>query len=393
MLQPNYTDKDSKLFTGRNSYLDKLEKAISKDKVIALIAPSGFGRTSLLKQFAKKSGSFYIDLKKMGISPESFAVDMISTVCFLSLAKRPSELPDYQSIEKLKQLKLGKACAKILSAVENELQKIKPDQELLLKSAFMFLEEFAEESGKKLTIILNSCNELLKLNNFSQVKDAFGLFFDSIERNKSCSFILSSSNVNNMRNILKKFTPEVLEMSSFSLSETKELFGKIAGKADERIMKDVHELSAGIPLIIGSIAKRYVKEKADQTQKNIALVRYILISELATTSSPAYFYCSRLLAESLNRARGEALLKTILKAVSQNRPLRLTEIARLIYRSGPVTKSLIERLIEVDLIKKEGSTLDFANPVLKQWCRLMFNGIEFSETPDEKTLTEVGGMR
>lgn len=393
MLQPNYTDKDSKLFTGRNSYLDKLEKAISKDKTIALIAPSGFGRTSLLKQFAKKSGSFYIDLKKMSISPESFAVDMISMVCFLSLAKRPSELPDYQSIEKMKQLRLGKTCMKILSTVENELQKIKPDQELLLKSAFMFPEELAAESGKRSTIILNNCNELLKLNNFSQIKDVFGIFFNSIERNKSCSFILSSSNVNNMGNVLKKFTPNMLEMSSFSLSETKELFGKISGKADERIMKEVHELSAGIPLIIRSIAQRYRKEKTDQAQKNISLIRYILLSELATKSSPAYFYCNRLFADSLNRARGEALLKTILKAASQNRPLRLTEIAHLIYRSGPVTKSLIERLIEVDLIRKEGSTLDFANPVLKQWCRLMFNNIEFSETPDEKTLTEVGGMR
>ena len=95
----------------------------------------------------------------------------------------------------------------------------------------------------------------------------------------------------------------------------------------------------------------------------------------------------------LNRARGESLLKIILKAVSQNTPQRLTEISRLIYRSAPVTKSLLERLIEVDLLVKSGNTFDFANPVLKVWCRLMFSNTEFNDSPDEATLEEFGAYR
>jgi hypothetical protein len=392
MLQPNYTDKEKKLFTGRNSYLKQLEGSITKNKTAAILANSGFGRTTLLKHFAAKHNVIYIDLKKLSLSPENFAVDFIGTICFLHLSKKPAELLEYKTIEKLKQLKLGAKCSGIISKIDNELQKIRPNQELILKSAFMFAEEFAAEQGKSLTIAINNFEELLKLNNFSQIKDILGIFFDSIEKNTRSSFILASSAVNLMKNLLKKFIPAVVEMSSFTPQETKELFEKIAGKTDDRITKEVHSLSAGLPLIVKETASRYQKEKSSDTQKNIHLINYIVASELANSDSPSYSYCSKLFTNSLNRARGEALLKTVLKAVSQNQPLRLTEIARLVYRSGPVTKSILERLVEVDLITKTGTTFDFANPVLKQWCRLMFSNIEFSETPDEKTLKELGGL-
>lgn len=392
MLQPNYTEKEGKLFTGRNSYLKQLEDSIAKKKTAAILANSGFGRTTLLKQFAAKHNAIYVDLKRLSLSPENLALDFIGTICFLHLSKKPVELLEYKTTEKLKQLKLGKRCSDIVSTIDNELQKIRPDQELILKSAFMFAEEFALEQGKSLNIAINNFDELLKLNNFSQIKDILGLFFDSIEKNNHSSFILASSAVNLMKGLLKKFVPAVVEMSSFTPQETKELFERIAGKADDRILKEVHSLSAGLPLIVKEIASRYQKEKSSDTQKNLQLASYILASELANTNSPSYSYCSRLFTDSLNRARGEALLKTVLKAVSQNQPLRLTEIARLVYRSGPVTKSILERLVEVDLITKTGKTFDFANPVLKQWCRLMFSNIEFSETSDEKTLKDIGGL-
>lgn len=393
MLQPNYTEKASKLFTGRNSYIEQIEKVLTKNNIVALLANSGFGHTTLLKQISKKIGAFYLDLNRLNISPENFAVDLIGSVCYLNFAKNQSTMEDYNTIEKLKQLKLDKNCRDILNKVDNELQKIKPDQELLLKSAFAFPEELAAETDKKFTIILNNFNELLKLNNFLQIKDAPSIFFNSIEKNKHSSFIIASASVFSMKKVLKQLLPNIIEMSSFSFKETKKLFEKISGNTDDRIIKEVHTLSAGIPPIIKDMARRFKDEKISNTQENIKLVKYILCSELATTSSRSYFYCSKLFSDSLSRARGESLLKTIIKTMSNNQPLRLTEVARRIYRSSPVTKSLLERLVEVDMITKTDNTFDFTNPVLKQWCKLMFSNIEFDEIPDEKTLTEAGGLQ
>jgi hypothetical protein len=382
MLQTTPPEKESKLFTGRTSSLKQINESISKSNIAVVLAPSGFGRTSLLRQFASKNNALYLDLRKISLSPENLAIEFM---CAISAPGSAS------SIETLKQLKLGKKCDDLVSIVDNELQKIKPDQELLLKSAFTFAEEFAAEQNKKSTIILNNFDELLKLNNFSQIKDAIEIFFNSTAKNKNTSFILASAAVHIMKKQLKKHISKTIDLPPFSSEETKELFEKIAGKTDDRITKEVYRLSAGIPIIVKNIAQRFKEEKTPDIQKNIQLIKHILLSDLATTNSSSYFYCSKLFTNSLNRARGESLLKTILKAVSQNQPLRLTEIARLIYRSGPVTKSLLERLIEVDLITKTDSTFDFANPVLKQWCRLFFKNIEFNELPDEKTL-EKGGL-
>ncbi|MBN1543931.1 hypothetical protein JW898_00535 [Candidatus Woesearchaeota archaeon] len=392
MLQPDYTEKESKLFTGRTSYIRQVEDIISKKNIAAVIAPSGLGRTAMLRHLAAKHRHIYLDLRRFSTTPESFSVELIGTVCFFHLAKDASEFGAFQGIEKLKELKLGSRCTDIISTVDNELQKIKPDQELLLTSAFGFAEKFAAEHNRKVTITLNSFDEILKLNNFSQVKDILDLFFTAISKNKDCCFIISASSAHMMRNALKRHAPDIVELQPLSLLETKELFEKAAGKSDERVIKEVHSISAGMPFIVRSIASRFREERSADAQKNIKLVRYILTSDLASVGSAPYSYCSRLFIGSLNRARGESLLKAILKAVSQNRPLRLTEIARLIYRSGPVTKSLLERLIEVDLLVKTGNTFDFANPVLKIWCRLMFSNVEFSETPDEKSLAGLGGL-
>jgi len=392
MLKQHFKEKSEASFIGRSSYLSRIDENFLKGRHTLLLAQSGHGRESLLRQSCAKSNAFYIDLRKTSLSPESFAVEFVSNICFYNLAKSNSELPKYQTIAGLKQLKLGKKCSETIERIDNELQKIKPDQSLLLASAISFAEEFAAEADKKYFIAINNFEEFLKLNNFSHVTDSMNLFFNSIKGNKRCSFVLSSSAIYQMKRVLEKYPVDIVEVSPLSEDETKELFTAIAGKTDERILKLVHELSAGIPIVVSSIAARFKHEKGTDVQKNLDLVKYILASLLSTKNTLPHIYCRKLFYESLNRARGESLLRILLKVISQNKQLRLTEIAKLIYRSGPVTKSLLERLIEVDLIVKTGKTFDFANPVLKQWCKLMFANIEFNETPDEETLKEFGAI-
>lgn len=389
MLQQTKT-KEEVPFVGRDSIISQLEDSVSRKKTIAVLAPSGFGRSALLKQFGKKHEAFYIDLRKLSLSPESFAIEFMGTVCFLALGKKAGTLQDCQSIEKLKSLKLNARCSDIISTVDNELQKIKPSQELIVESAFQFADEISTDSKKVRAVLLNNFDELLKLNNFSGIKNILAMFFETAAKNRNSAYIIASSSVRMLRSLLKKHSISVVELPALEIGETKELFESIAGKSDERIIRETFTLSAGIPSIVKRIAIRFREEKKADIQKSISLIRHILISDLATTSSGSYVYCSRLLSDSLNRARGETLLRAILRTVSQNRPMRLTEIARMIYRSGPVTKSLLERLIEVDLIRKTDSTFDFSNPVLKEWCRLMFTGIEFSDIPDEQALADKG---
>ena len=79
--------------------------------------------------------------------------------------------------------------------------------------------------------------------------------------------------------------------------------------------------------------------------------------------------CAITLSDALSRARGQTLLKSVVVAVASRQQSRLTEIAKLIYRSAPVTKSLLERLLSVGLILKQGNMFSIADPVLRLYIK------------------------
>ncbi|NQU78651.1 hypothetical protein HQ545_02690 [Candidatus Woesearchaeota archaeon] len=380
-MQRQSKKKEAKPFTCRISELKHAKESISKSKTVAVLAASGLGRTYLLNNICDNSNSFYIDLRKLSPTPESFSVEFIAALCKDSVQQ--------PSIDYLSKLKLSKECNEIIATVKNELEKIKPDQQLLLDSAFRFAQSF-KINDKKTIIAINNFEELLKLNSFSKISDSIGTFFSHADK-AGCSYIISSSAVHLMKTALKQYKIDSINLKPLKLEAVHDLFESIAGKIDKRISTEVLNISAGLPIAIISIAQRFAKEKSEDVQQNISLIHHIFDSELVTKYSRLHSYSRNLFTDSLNRARGESLLKAILKVVSQNRPMRLTEIAHLIFRSGPVTKSLIERLVEVDMLVKTDNTFDFANPVLRRWCYFMFRSIEFEETPEETTLSKTGG--
>ena len=101
-----------------------------------------------------------------------------------------------------------------------------------------------------------------------------------------------------------------------------------------------------------------------------------------------YNYCLDSLNYHLGRTRGQVLSKIILKVIASEKELRLSDIARKIYRSAPVTKSLLERLISADIIYRKDSRFYFHDPILKIWMRLTAMGYEFDEM-EENDFKEV----
>jgi len=266
MLRKVSREKEEKLFIGRADYLKQLEDLVSKKNVVSLLAPAGFGRTTLLRRFASTRGNLYIDLKRLSLPPENFAVEFIGTICFLHLAGSPKELGEFLSLEKLKGLKLDPKCSEIIRIVDNELQKIKPDQELLIRSAFSFAECFAAGQKKRSIVVIDNFDELLKLDNFSQIKDAASTFFSAASVCKNSSFLVSSSSVSLMRSLLKQHPADIIELSPFSAEESRLLFEKIAGKVDSRIAAEAHRLSSGLPLIIKEMAIRFATSRSSDVQ-------------------------------------------------------------------------------------------------------------------------------
>ncbi|MBS3158232.1 hypothetical protein J4206_03005, partial [Candidatus Woesearchaeota archaeon] len=176
---------------------------------------------------------------------------------------------------------------------------------------------------------------------------------------------------------LKKF--ECYEIKNLDKSEASELIRTVIEKAEQKTIDEIFSLSSGHPLITTSISKKY-NETRD--------VKKAFLLELLQKNGSIYSYCNESINYYYNRARGQTLLKTILKIVA-NENLRLSEIAKKVYRSAPVTKSILERLMDVDIIYKKDNRFYFADNVLRLWLKLTSQGYEFDDVPDDKILDEV----
>ncbi len=366
----------------RSYYLDLLDKATNSFKKgaaknIALLGPRKSGKTLIAKEHIKTVKDVipvYIDLEKISLNPENFSIEFIGSIVFNYLKKPSNEYKKLLLLENLikPENHLSKNSFSLIKTVENELLKIKPDQKLLVQTAFDFAEALGKDSSKKFLIVLDNFENILDLNNFSQIKDVLSLI--NFESSIVC-YIAASSAIKELL-AMKKF--ECYEIKNFDKNETAELIKTVIEKPEQKTIDEIFALSNGHPFLTTLISKRY---------KEVKDVKKAFLIELLQKNNSIHDYCSESLNYYYNRARGQTLLKTILKVIA-NEELRLSEIARKIYRSAPVTKSIIERLIDVDIIHKKDSKFYFSDNVLRLWLKLTSHGYEFDDVPDDKILDE-----
>ncbi len=368
---------------GRDYYLDLLDKNTNSfkknsGKNIAILGARKSGKTLIVKEHLKNVKDVvpvYIDLEKISLNPENFSAEFIGNIVFYFLKKPLSEYRNYLLLDTLLKVEhelKSKNSFSLIKTIENELLKIKPDQKLIVESAFKFTEALAKENNKKFLIILDNFENLLDLNNFSQVKDVLSLInFNS----KEVQYIVTSSAIRQLL-ALEKF--ECYEIKNLEKNEATDLITSIIEKPEQKIIDEIYALSKGHPFIMILTSKKY---------NEIKDVKKSFLIELLQKNNSIYNFCNDSLYYYYNRARGQTLLKTILKAVA-NEDLRLSEIAKKIYRSAPVTKSILERLMEVDIIYKKDNKFYFSDNVLRLWLKLISQGYEFDDVPDDKILNE-----
>ncbi len=372
------------MFVRRKYYIDLLDSNTNSfksgsGKNIALLGPRKSGKTSIVKEHLKNAKDVipvFVDFEKISLNPENFAVEFIGNISFSFLRKPLSDYNKFLSIIHLLKISnelKSKDASNIIKTVENELLKIKPDQKLLVESAFRFPDVLGKETNRKFLIVLDNFENILDLNNFSQIKDVLAVI--NLE-SRNVNYIATSSAVKESLASLKRF--ECYEIKNLDKNESFELIESIIGK-NEAAFEEIFSITNGHPLAAISVSKKY---------NEIKNVKKAFLIELLQKNNSLYAHCSDSLNFHYNRARGQTLLKTILKIVA-NEELRLSDIAKKIYRSAPVTKSIIERLIDVDIIHKKGNKFYFTDKTLGLWLKLTSHGYEFDDVPDDKVLEEV----
>ncbi|MEK6808154.1 MAG: hypothetical protein AABY14_00540 [Nanoarchaeota archaeon] len=375
------------LFSGRELYLEQLQKTLSllkksEQKNIAIFGKNGVGKTYIVKEFLRRIDDksilpIYIDLNRISLSPENLSIELIAAVSAWFFGydnKWHSETKTLEGIRALKQI-LKNGSSEIIDKVVNELEKIKPNQQLLIEQAFNFSQAIAEENNKKIVFCIENFDKILELNGFEQVADVFS----SINlHQKNILYITTSSAIEQFKPRLSKYNFEFINISPLSKEETKTLIEKSIGKVSSDIVNEIYSLTLGHPNYVSNVAKRF---------KETSNVKRAFLLEVLSKSGGIYRDCESTLQLSLARARGKTLLNVILNVLSHYDKLRLTEIARKIFRSAGVTKSLLTRLIEVDIISKSDNLYSIPDPVLRYFISHQNSGI-LSE-PDESLLKKL----
>lgn len=373
---------EKKIFIKRSYYLDLLAENLESfrkgsAKNVALLGPRKSGKTTIVKEHLKNAKDIvcaYVDLERISLNPENFSVELIGNVAFSFLKKPLSQYKKFMLLEHLsglqEELKSRNAFS-IIKSVENELLKIKPSQKLLVENAFKFAEALARDSGKKILVVFDNFEHILDLNNFSQVKDVISIInFEDANVN----YIVTSSAIRESLAILKNF--ECYEIKNLERKDAIELIEGVIGK-NPKASEEIFELTSGHPYAAWLVAKRFNEVKD---------AKKAFLAELLQKNSPLYNFCNESFNYYYNRARGQTLLKTILKVVA-NEELRLSDIARKIYRSAPVTKSVLERLMAVDVICKKDNKFCFSDNVLRLWVKFVSQNYSIDEM-DDKMLEE-----
>jgi len=319
---------------------------------ILLHGKRGAGKRHILKKWLEEEGkeAVWIKLGAMPLNPENFSLSFSSSV-LSSLSLCPA-FYDYESASK--SLKpLPPEFAKELGGILNELEKIKPDQKLLLENAFSIAKKACKH--RSFTLVIEDADLLVEMNNFPQIRDVFSVI--RLEEFPSTAICVTS-----YERILARHLPGFLLLGVEPFTrERAEKFCESHGVTKKSDIEGLYNLTGGhqrtLKLILRAVRGREnILEAAEQ--------------EMKKESSPASASLRAELTDALARARGATMLKSILIALAKSDEMRLSEVARAVFHSAPVTKSLLERLIEVSLVEKKGLSYGISNKALASWIRL-----------------------
>ena len=281
-------------------------------------------------------GTEHVDVERIATTPEGFLASVTeSTRCHL----RKSLLPDTDS----------------------------PSARAAFDRVCDFFEHARNDDGTNVTFLLDEALDIRIFESFPGLRGALREFWRTLCESPN-RFVLTTRFVARSLRLFRD-APERFEFVSIpplTLAEaTITLADFDLGNTNEarlELSRALHALTAGRPLYLQLLA-----------HGTAALGRADPVSALAAQlapGAPLSMACRFSYELRLHRARGHGALKGILRILSMEEPLTLTEIARRLGRTPGSTKDYLSWLEDVDLIEVRQKHYRFADPMLRLWVDL-----------------------
>lgn len=394
----------------RNAIVNKLVKDISNPSIqpgFALVGYRRIGKTSILDKVKKELEDkglvvIYFDVKERMADPESFLTDLEGEI-----------LKEYRNqISRLSRAKLKISEAKklvmdkisdVVSSVEDVGVEVSPDGTITPKihfgegkdrkardygkqfrSVFKTAGMVAEKSGKRVVLMLDEFQDLVKLNEFAGIRDVVSLYRGVLQRRGNVVHIISGSRVHMLRNMLdSKDSPlyqhfVVEDVKELEPADARKLFITVFksrnpeyGHTEQEERKgdelDVHaneavEIVGGNPFYLTVMAQEWDGKTS---------LQHIFDELISPPAGTLYIYTNYVLAEDLTTAKGGPMLKKIVRemAVAAS-PIEASEIVKRVHKTQNYLQFYLDQLVKFDVIRSAGRGLYvLVDPVISRCLR------------------------
>jgi hypothetical protein len=379
------------MFIGREIEIERfkqLEAAARKGKspILLILGEKGIGKTALIRRFideiSDKVSPVYIDLARLNLSPDFFCLHFLGSVFSGLSEEKDQDKSLYFDISFQKRIVYEMASPEIEADYNKFCQSLEGgDWKSLFSETILFLEDLAKKLDLRLILFLDNFSELSSLANY-QI-DPFSIFKQEASKTKRVGWVLASD-----RRKLLEGMFETFYLDGLVQTETRKLVLTLlpSSSFDDEAIEMIHQLTEGSPNLIELVAKELGSKKGiDPFSVNEAFF-------LSFTKGAIYRYCQSQLAQKIAEARGEGLLRVVLAGLAKRGEATLSELSSDIRRKSGVTRNLLLRLMDVDLVAQKEKRYYIPNRILAWWIRMYYIGIlpelpqaEIEEERDEIT--------
>ena len=296
---------------------------------------------------------------------------------------------------------LGPKIANYFYILDRALKMEQIDQRGLLDQAFELPELLAHTLDCRFMIFLDEFPELTPLSNYPQVGRIMDLFRAILQTQERVAYIAAGSAIGMMQAIFydpasplavhfrAEMLPPFTREDSYILIEKH--LRETVGPVPEGLKLTIYRWTYGHPFYIGAICERLVELiRLQGASLTAETVEQAFVLETLWQNGRISNLCRFTLERSLERARGQTLLQLILQILAaEDGGLTLSALARRLKRSTGQTRTLLRRLMEVDLIVQQGALYDFRDPVMKLWAAYYYQGLELPAVPRQQILDQL----
>ncbi len=404
LLNDIYAKDKQELFTNRRRELALIKLVVedfskkNKRKHLAFLGLRRIGKSLVLFEYIKRNKEdviiTYIDLKKISMEPQFFAVEYIKKILQWALKEKEEDL-----------LTLGNKLKKetIFTQLNSFLRELKERNNLrLVNFALSFPEALSQALNKKIIVCIDEFQDILSMNRYKGIDDVIGLFRTALQSQSRTVYFITGSIITTMEKICLKDESalflhfgEVVNLPNFTKEDSFKLVKKIFEREriktpHEDILLSLFKLSQGHAFYLTIITEKIIElNKLFGFSIDEGLIKKAFLIELTNKNARLYNYFNYIFENSLEKARGKASLKSILLKIAGRERATLSELCSDLNKESGEMQTLLKRLTETDLVIKKEKYYLYRDNLLRKWVRSFYLGSDVDTKTSIQSLEEL----